>query len=120
MRAPKRISHGPKSSLEPTLELVKGFGKLIRNAREAAELDHEELGRRINEKTSVLKKLEAQKMRPDNKLAGKLQYALKIKLLEPISAVEVPQNLKSQSSPLKGLTLEDYVKRTKSTGKVAT
>ena len=120
MRAPKRITHGPKPSLEPTLELVKGFGKLIREAREAAGLDHDELGRRINEKTSVLKKLEAQKMRPDNKLAGKLQYALKIKLLEPISAVEVPQNLKSRPSPLKGLTLEDYVKRTNDTEEAAT
>ena len=120
MRAPKRITHGPKHSLEPTLELVKGFGKLIREAREVAGLDHDELGRRINEKTSVLKKLEAQKMRPDNKLAGKLQYALKIKLLEPISAVEVPQNLKSRPSPLKGLTLEDYVKRTNDTEEAAT
>ena len=120
MRTPKHSTLGSKSSLEPTLELVKGFGKLIREAREAAGLDHDELGRRINEKTSVLKKLEAQKMRPDNKLAGKLQYALKIKLLEPIKPVEVPQNLKPTPSSLSGLTLEDYVKRTKSSGKAAT
>jgi putative transcription factor len=120
IRLPKRSTHRSPPSLEPTLELVKGFGKLIREAREAAGLDHEELGRRLNEKTSVLKKLEAQKMRPDNKLAQKLQYTLKIKLLEPIRPVEVTQGSKPTPLQLSGLTLEDYVKRTKDTGKADT
>ena len=120
IRLPKRSTNRSPPSLEPTLELVKGFGKLIREAREAAGLDHEELGRQLNEKTSVLKKLEAQKMRPDNKLAQKLQYTLKIKLLEPIRQVEVTQGLKPTPLQLSGLTLEDYVKRIKDTGKADT
>ncbi len=69
--------------LEPTLELVEDFGKRIRQARETQGLSHEDLGRKLNEKVSVLKKLESQKMRPDNKLVEKLQHVLKVKLLAP-------------------------------------
>ena len=48
-------------------------------------LTHEELGKKINEKASVLRNLEVGKMAPNNQLASKLEHMLKIKLLVPIS-----------------------------------
>ncbi|MGB9853884.1 MAG: multiprotein bridging factor aMBF1 [Candidatus Bathyarchaeales archaeon] len=95
-------------NVEKTLELVEGFDAKIRQAREKLGLTHEELGKRISEKVSVLKKIETGKMTPDNKLAAKLEHTLKIKLLvqaseEKASVAAVP---KPQS---RELTLGDLV-----------
>ena len=83
----------PRMILED-LEVVEDFGKVVRKARERMSLSHEDLGRRIGEKVSVLKKVESGRMIPDLKLARKLEHALKIKLLVPppedIEAVKVP------------------------------
>jgi putative transcription factor len=88
-----RISvSGKKQSpaLAEALELVEDFSQRIRRAREGMELSHEDLGRKIGEKVSVLRKIESGKMTPDHRLAEKLQHALKIKLLVPPSEPKVP------------------------------
>lgn len=104
----QKTSFKPQSPLESTLELIEGFGTRIRQAREAQGLSHEDLGRRINEKVSVLKKLENQKMTPDNKLAKKLQLTLKIKLLVPKTEEKLPKKLIASTSP-KAITLGDLI-----------
>ena len=101
----------PQSPLEPTLELAEDFGTRIRQAREAQKLSHEDLGRKINERISLLKKLESQKMTPDNKLAEKLQYALKIRLLVPVKKEKLPKGLLTTTPPSKTITLGDLMKR---------
>lgn len=98
-----------QSPLESTLELTSNYGIQIRQARENQGLTHEDLGRRINEKVSVLKKLENEKMAPDNKLAEKLQYALKIKLLVPVKKEKLPKGFLT-AAPQKTITLGDLVK----------
>ncbi len=97
-----------QSPLESTLELIEGFGTRIRQAREAQGLSHEDLGRRIKEKISVLRKLESQKMTPDNKLAEKLQHTLKIKLFVPKTEEKLPRKLPAATSP-KAITLGDLI-----------
>ncbi|MCS7115828.1 MAG: multiprotein bridging factor aMBF1 [Nitrososphaerota archaeon] len=98
-----------KENVEETLELVEDFDVKIRQAREKMGLTHEELGKRISEKVSVLKKIEAKKMLPDNRLAAKLEHALKIKLLIPASEEKVPSA--ALSKPQGGeLTLGDFFK----------
>ena len=99
----------PKLPLESTLELTEDFGTRIRQAREAQGLTHEDLGRRLNEKVSVLKKLENQKMTPDNKLVEKLQHALKIRLLIPLNKEKPPKGFLA-TTPVKTITLGDLIK----------
>jgi putative transcription factor len=70
---------------EATLELVDDFDLRIRQAREKLGFSHAELGKRLNEKVSLLKKIEMKRMIPDNTLAAKLEHALKIKLIIPAS-----------------------------------
>jgi putative transcription factor len=72
-------------SVTETLELVDNLGKKVRQARRGLELSHEDLGRKIREKVSVLRKIESGKMVPDLALAEKLEHALKIKLRVPTS-----------------------------------
>lgn len=82
--------------------VVEGYGSLVRRAREKLGLSHEELGRRIAEKVSVLKKIENEKMVPDQKVSEKLEHILGIKLMVPLVVPKVPLD----SAPkIKGVTL---------------
>ena len=84
-----------QARVEITQEMVEGYDSKIRQAREKLGLSLEELGKKINEKASVLSKLETGKMAPNNMLVTKLEHALKIKLLVPIKeekmSVELPR-----------------------------
>ncbi len=62
------------SSIDPN------FSKRIRDARSKSGLSIEQLGKKINEKTAVLERVE-RGMRPTDDLAKKLEKTLKIKLL---------------------------------------
>jgi len=94
-------------ALAEALELVDDFGLRVRRAREEMELSHEDLGRKIGEKVSVLRKIESGKMSPDLMLAEKLEHALKIKLLVPPSEPKAPSV--ALSRPLEVPTLGDVV-----------
>lgn len=77
------------AKVEITQELTEDYANKIRAAREKLALSHEELGKKINEKASVLRNLETGKMAPNNQLASKLEHMLKIKLLVPVSEEKV-------------------------------
>ncbi|HKZ93238.1 MAG TPA: multiprotein bridging factor aMBF1 [Candidatus Bathyarchaeia archaeon] len=98
----------PPISVADNLELVDDFGNRIRLARERMSLSHQELGKKISEKVSVLRKIESGKMTPDNLLTEKLEHALRLKLLAPVSEPKIPtQALASRpASP----TLGDILK----------
>jgi putative transcription factor len=95
------------ANVQITQELSQDYANKIRAAREKLALTHEELGKKINEKASVLRNLEAGKMEPNNQLASKLEHMLKIKLLVPVSEEKVSQIPKSASQEL---TLGDLIK----------
>jgi putative transcription factor len=80
----------PPLSVAENIELVDDFGAKVRNAREKLGLSHEDLGKKISEKVSVLRKIESGKMAPNNLLAEKLKHILRIDLLVPVSEPEVP------------------------------
>lgn len=82
---------------EPTEELIEGFEDKIRNARETKNWSREDLGRKINEKVSVISKIEAGKMIPDNKVTQKLEKTLNIKLLEKVGNLDLEQYMSSSS-----------------------
>jgi len=96
-----------QAAVESGLELVEDFDAKIRHARRKLGLSHKELGRKISEKVSVLKKIETGKMTPDNRLATKLEHTLKIKLLVQVSEEKVP---KAKIKPVsRELTLGDLI-----------
>jgi putative transcription factor len=108
---PSKTQHKEKrqKAVENTSELAEDFDAKIRQAREKLGLSHEELGKKISEKVSVIKKIENRKMTPNNKLAVKLEHALKIKLLVPASEEKIPPtNIPKQTSH--ELTLGDLLK----------
>ena len=92
---------------EPTEELVENYNILIRKKREEKGWSREDLGNKINEKVSVINRLESGKMVPDIKLAKKLENTLKIILIEKFDDIDL-ESFKSSSS--NGPTLGDIVK----------
>lgn len=60
--------------------LANNYGKKIREEREDRELTMDELSDQINEKTSVIQKVEQEELKPDQSLAGKLSKKLGIDL----------------------------------------
>jgi putative transcription factor len=99
------------AAVNNTQEVVEGYDSKIRQAREKLGLSHEELGKRINEKTSVLRKIETGKMTPNNMLVTKLEHALRIKLLVPVSEEKIAQEI--PKSPNRDLTLGDLIQLNK-------
>ncbi|MFQ6080065.1 MAG: multiprotein bridging factor aMBF1 [Candidatus Bathyarchaeia archaeon] len=87
---PKISKRKPPPTITEALELVDDFGSRVRRGREKLGLTHEDLGRRIGEKVSVLRKIERGRMVPDHRLANKLEHALQVKLLVPVSEPKVP------------------------------
>ncbi len=107
------VTHAPSvrkpmvANVQITQELTEDYPNKISVAREKLGLTHEELGKKINEKASVLRNLEAGKMEPNNQLASKLEHMLKIKLLVPISEEKVPPP--TAKSANQELTLGDMI-----------
>jgi len=71
-------------SREPSYEVSEDYNTLIRTARERNNWSREELAQKLNEKTSVINRIESSKMIPDIKLARKIERLLKIQILEKI------------------------------------
>jgi|SRR3989337_2634883 len=97
-----------KAKVDTSQEIVEGYSEIIRQAREKLGLSHEDLGMKINEKESVLRKIETGKISPDNLLVSRLEHTLKIKLLVPVEEERTPQNLPKSAS--QELTLGDIIK----------
>lgn len=87
-------------------ELALDYPERIRRARSSIGLSQEELGKKINEKKSVVAKLETGDMIPDEKLIKKLEKALDISLKEKISVVAPPK----QKKEIRGMTLGDFIR----------
>ena len=92
---------------EPTEELVEDYNTIIRKKREEQKWSREYLGNKINEKVSVINRLESGKMVPDLRLAKKLENILKITLIEKLEEIELEAFSKSSTN---GPTLGDIVK----------
>ena len=87
-KRPQRSSSRKITSLND-VELVSDYARKIRNARNANNLTQEQFAQKINEKPSLLRRIETGKAEPTIKLAKKLEDVYKIKLLKKTDEVEV-------------------------------
>jgi putative transcription factor len=89
-------------------DLVDDFGARIRVARERAGMTQKDLAMKINERVTILAKIETNQMRPDEKVISKLQKELGIVLKE-----KVPEVVAAKESARQSLTLADLIKMQK-------
>ncbi len=91
--------------LEQNVELVADYGKLIARIREDKGLSIYDFAQKINEKESVIKRLEFQEFQPDVELVRKIENFLDIRLREKYEDVLISQKSKKQID----LTVGDVV-----------
>ncbi|MFB6136060.1 MAG: multiprotein bridging factor aMBF1 [Halobacteriaceae archaeon] len=89
-------------------ELASDYDQRIRQAREEAGLSQEELAREVNEKASLIRKLEHGDVLPSDDVQRKLERKLDIELTESGGGGDDEW---SSDTAGEGLTLGDMVKR---------
>jgi len=89
---------------EESIELAEDFPKRVKEAREKLGWKQEELAAKMNERVSIIHKLESGAMHPDDALIRKVEKTLNIKLMEKVRIAAV-----ERSPGKKGMTLEDFI-----------
>ena len=82
---------------EPKEELIENYNTTVRNARERKNWSREDLGKKINERVSVINRIESGKMVPDIKLTKKLEKTLDITLLEKVGDLDLNKYINKSS-----------------------
>lgn len=103
------ISQGKKHVQRPTTEKVEliaeNFADLIRKKREGLGLTQKEFAQKINEKESLIHKIETGSLEPSILLARKLEKMLKIKLVEDYEETHEKVQKKKED----GFTIGDFM-----------
>ncbi|MFB6081534.1 MAG: multiprotein bridging factor aMBF1 [Halanaeroarchaeum sp.] len=89
-------------------EVAADYDQRIREARESAGLTQEELAKQVNEKASLVRKLEHGDILPSDEVQRKLERKLDISLTE---SAETEEDEWESGGDSQGLTLGDMVKR---------
>ena len=104
-----RVSLKPKRKVqeipESSLYIDSDFPKIISNAREKLGLTREEVAKKLNERESVISKIERGELLPTLDFARKLEIFFKVKLI-----LEYEDNYKNKSSKEESLTIGDVIK----------
>ena len=108
----------PVAQVQLTTELIEGYAGKIRVAREKLALSHEDLGKKINEKASLLRHIETGKVAPNNQLANKLEHALRIQLMVPVA--DEKTNTQVHRAVNEEMTLGDLVEFKEKSGEEPT
>ena len=110
LKKPDRIK--PKQDLtqapkEEKLEmLVENYAEIVRKKRESMCLSQKDFGTRINEKESIVHKIETGAIHPSFALAKKLEKVLGIRIIEE----QKESHLASSAKKEEGFTLGDFIK----------
>lgn len=96
-------SHDP---LDEMGTLAPDYDQRVRNARENKSMKQEELADELNEKLSLIRKIERGEMRPDEDVRAKLESALSVSLTEEVGGEEWESEGSSE-----GYTVGDIIER---------
>jgi len=94
----------PDALTARTRELVEDYSTRIQRAREKKGWSREDLGKKINERVSIISKLEHGEMHPPDALIKKLERVLEIHLMEEVEDVHIAHGAESR-----GMTLGDFI-----------
>jgi len=89
--------------IEFTEELVENYNEIIKREREKRGWSQEELAKKIQEKVSLIRKIENKEITPEPEVVEKLERTLGVKLREKVEEVKI------QGRKLENLTLGDVV-----------
>ncbi len=99
----------PKKRTESVQLMKPDCAKIVKTAREKTGLTQEEFSKRINERESIINKVESGHMKPDLELARKLERALKISLVDTVEIEPGVQDEQEKKRGATGLTIGDMI-----------
>ena len=104
-----------RREIEESVEFVSDYAIKIRNARNARGFNQDQFAQKLNEKPSLLRRIEAGKVEPTIKLAKKIEKVYNIKLLKKVDEIEptTPQSKYMKKSSGSSLGDIAYVKKKK-------
>lgn len=70
------------------LEIIPDYAKKIRNARNTLGLNQDQFAQKLNEKPSLLRRIETGKVEPTIKLAKKIEDVYNIKIIKKVTEIE--------------------------------
>lgn len=100
--APRRAYARDVFTEDGRKELVLDYPERIKSARLGKGWTPEEFGKVINERKSIITKLESGELRPDKKLTSKLEKKLNISLMGEVEETEVKVKKKKSRPRLLG------------------
>ncbi len=74
----------PEDVVKEDYVLVDNYPEIVRKARQQIGIEQKDLAKMINEKQSVISKIESGSFQPDDAIVKKLERALKINLREKL------------------------------------
>ena len=100
---PKSSSRNSKKKIDE-MEIVPDYAKIIRNIRTLKKLNQDQFAQKLNEKPSLLRRIESGKVKPTIKLAKKIEKVYNITLLKKSNEIEVDTKkyMKKQTSSTLG------------------
>jgi len=112
-RAPKiRQTQAYLPARKEILQIItEDYPRKIKHAREKLGMNQEEFAKRLNEKCSIMQKIEAGQFKPSIDMARKLENILKIRIIEEYAEQgEVPINI-SDNEEEGAYTIADFIKK---------
>jgi len=97
------------------IEVVPDFANRIRKARNANGLNQDQFAQKLNEKPSLIRRIEAGKVEPTIKLAKKIEQVYQIKLLKKMDDIDPSVQSSKYMKKSTGTSLGDiaYIKKKK-------
>ena len=85
---PRKIVRTEKITFDDTRILVSNLSEVIRKSRMTKGLTHEQLGLSLNERASLLRKIESGSIKPDEQLTKKLERFFRIPLYTEVDTCD--------------------------------
>ncbi|MFX0106493.1 MAG: multiprotein bridging factor aMBF1 [Candidatus Hodarchaeota archaeon] len=82
------IRQKSKDIIVDDLEIIPDYAIKIRNTRNSLRLNQDQFAQKLNEKPSLIRRIESGKVEPTIKLAKKIEDVYKIKILKKIDEIE--------------------------------
>ncbi len=112
-RTPRKKNY--KNDIVENLEIVQEYAKKIRDIRSKLKLNQDQFAQKMNEKPSLIRRIESGKVKPTIKLAKKIEKIYDIKLLKKIDDSESITHENKFIKKSKGASLGDiaFIKKKK-------
>jgi putative transcription factor len=106
-KKPSKTGRKYQNILDESEIIVSDYASRIRKARTARKLTQEQFAQKLNEKPSLLRRIEAGKVEPTIKLAKKIENVYSINLLEKNDKLEINEGKSKYMKKSQGSSLGD-------------